>query len=71
MSLKYGDKQEFEPFNSNSSSYFHDYILKFCNIRIVLTVFTFSVLSEGFKLISECRVHNTKSSSKGLLFVPS
>ena len=71
----------FAPFNSHSSSYFHDYdILKFCDIiNIEACAFinncfnsnTFSVFAERFKLISESHAHNTRSSSKGLLFVPS
>ena len=70
----------FAPFNSHSLSYFHDYnILKFCNIINVETCAfinncfnsnTFSVFGERFKLISESHAHNTRSSSKGLLFVP-
>ena len=69
----------FAPFNSHSSSYFHDYnILKFCDIiTIEACAFinncfnsnTFSVFAERFKLILESHVHNTRSSSKGLLFV--
>ena len=71
----------FAPFNSHSSSYFHDYnILKFCDIinteacAFINNCFnsnTFSVFAERFKLISESHAHNTRSSSKGLLFVPS
>ena len=71
----------FAPFNSHSSSYFHDYnILKFCDIiTIEACAFinncfnsnTFSVFAERFKLISESHAHNTRSSSKSLLFVPS
>ena len=71
----------FAPFNSHSSSYFHDYdILKFCDIiNIEACAFingcfnnnTFSVFAKRFKLKSESHAHNTKSSSKGLLFVPS
>ena len=70
----------FAPFNSHSLSYFHDYnILKFCDIiNIEASAFikncfnsnTFSVFAERFKLISESHAHNTRSSSKGLLFVP-
>ena len=71
----------FAPFNFHLSSYFHDYsILKFCDIiNIEVSAFinncfnsnTFSVFSERFKLVSESHAHNTRSSSKGLLFVPS
>ena len=32
---------------------------------------TFSVFAKIFKLVSESHVHNTRSSSKGLLFAPS
>ena len=70
----------FAPLNSHSLSYFHDYnILKFCDIinietcAFIKTCFnsnTFSVFAERFKLISESHAHNTRSSSKGLLFVP-
>ena len=69
----------FAPFNFHLSSYFHDYsILKFCDIiNIEVSAFinncfnsnTFSVFSERFKLVSESHAHNTRSSSKGLLFV--
>ena len=68
----------FAPFNSYSSSYFHDYnILKFCDkiniealafINNVLIV-TFSVFAKRFKLVSESNAHNTRSPSKGLFFV--
>ena len=71
----------FASFNSHSSFYFHDYnILKFCDIiniqacSFISNYFnsnTFSVFAERFKLISESHAHNTRSSSKGLLFVPS
>ena len=71
----------FASFNSHSSSCFHDYnILKFCDIiNIEVCAFinncfnsnTYSVFAERFKLISESHAHNTRSSSKGLLFVPS
>ena len=71
----------FAPFNSHSSSYFNDYnILKFCDIiNIEACAFinncfnsnTFSVFAERFKVVSESHAHNTRSSSKGLLFVPS
>ena len=71
----------FAPSNFHSSSYFHDYnILKCCDIiNIEVCAFvnscfysnTFSVFGERFKLVSESYAHNTRSSSKGLLFVPS
>ena len=71
----------FVPFNSHSSSYFHDYnILKFCDIiNIEACTFinnyfdsnTFSVFAKGFRLVSESHAHNTRPSSKGLLFLPS
>ena len=71
----------FAPFNSHSSSYFHDNnILKFCGIiNIEACAFinncfnsnTFSVFAERFKHVSESHAHNTRSSSKGLIFVPS
>ena len=70
----------FAPFSSHSSFYFHDYILKFCDmINIEACAFinncfksnNFSVFAERFKLVSESDAHNTRSSSKGLLFVPS
>ena len=32
---------------------------------------TFTVFAERFKLVSESHAHNTRSSNKGLLFVPS
>ena len=69
----------FAPFNFHSSSYFHDYnILKCCDIINIeacasfnncFNSNTFSVFAERFKLISESHAHNTRSSSKGLLFV--
>ena len=52
--------------------------MKFCDIiNIEACAFfnncfnsnTFSVFAERFKLISESHAHNTRSSSKGLLFV--
>ena len=70
----------FAPFNSHSSSYFHDYILKVCDIiNIKACAFinncfnshSFSVFAKRFKRISESHAHNTRSSSKGLRFVPS
>ena len=70
----------FAPFNSHSSSYFRDYILKFCDImEIEVCTFinncfnsnTSSVFAERFKLASEPHARNTTSSSKVLLFVPS
>ena len=70
----------FSPFNSHSSSYFHDYILKFCDIiNIEAQAFinncfksnNISVFAERFTLASEFHAHNTRSSSKGLRFVPS
>ena len=71
----------FTPFSSHSSSYFHDYnILKLCDIiNIEACAFinncfnnnTFSVLAERFKFVSESCAQNTRSSSKGLLFVRS
>ena len=71
----------FAPFNSHSSPYFHNYnILKICDIiNITACAFinncfnsnTFSVFSERFKLVLEPHAPNTRSSSKGLLFVPS
>ena len=70
----------FASFNSHSSSYFHDYILKVCDIiNIKACAFinncfnshSFSVFAERFKRISESHAHNTRSSSKGLRFVPS
>ena len=71
----------FASFNSHSSSYFHNYnILKVCDIiNIEACAFinnyfnsdTFSVFAERFKLLLEPLVHNTRSSSKGLPFVPS
>ena len=71
----------FAPFNSHSSSYFHDYnILKFCDIiNIKACAFinncfnsnAFSVFAKRFKLKLVSHAHNTRSSSKGLLFVPS
>ena len=70
----------FVQFNSHSSSYFHDYnISKFCDItNIEACAFikncfnsnTFLVFTERFKLVLESHAHNTKSFSKGLLFVP-
>ena len=66
----------FAPFNSHSSSYFLDYILKFCDtINIEACAFinncfnsnTFSVFEERFKILSETHAHNSRSSSKGLL----
>ena len=69
------------PYNSHSSSYFHDYnILKFWDIvNIEICAFinncfnsnTFSVFAKRFKFTSESHAHNARSSSKGLLFVPS
>ena len=32
---------------------------------------TFSVFAERFEIVSESHAHNTRSSSKGLIFVPS
>ena len=71
----------FAPFNSHSSSYFCDYnILKFCDISDIeacgfinnyFNSNTFSLFAERFKLMSASHVHNIRSSSKGLLFVPS
>ena len=71
----------FVPFNSNSSSYFHDYnISKLCDfanieacvfIKYCFNSYDFSVFAERLKLVSESHAHNTRSSSKGLLFVPS
>ena len=71
----------FSPFNSHSSSYFHDYnIFKFCDIiNIEACAFVnncfnshnFSLFAERFKIVSETHAHNTRSSNKGLLFVPS
>ena len=71
----------FAPFNSHSSSYFHNYnILKFCDIiNIVACAFInnyfnsniFSVFAERFKLALETHAHSSRSSIKGLLFVPS
>ena len=65
----------FAPFNSHSSSYFHDYnILKLCDIvNIEACVFinncfnsyTFLVFTERFKLVSKSHAHNTRSSWKG------
>ena len=62
-------------------SYFYDYsIVTFCDIvniepcAFINNCFnsnTFSLFAERFELVSESHVHNTKSSSKGLLFVPS
>ena len=67
--------------NSNLSSYFHEYnILKFCDtVNIEACAFidncfnnnTFSAFAEKFKLVPESHAHNTRSSSKGLLFVSS
>ena len=67
--------------NSNLSSYFHEYnILKFCDtVNIEACAFidncfnnnTFSAFAEKFKLVPESNAHNTRSSSKGLLFVSS
>ena len=61
--------------------FFHDYnILKFCDIvNIEVCTFvnncfnrnTFSVFAERFIIVSESHARNTRSSSKGLLFVPS
>ena len=71
----------FAPFNSHSSSYFDNYnILKFGDIiNIEVCAFInncfsssiFSVFTERFKFVSESHAYNTRSSSKGLLFVPS
>ena len=71
----------FAPFNSHSFSYFHGCnILKFCDIlKIEACPFisncfnsnTFSLFTERFKLVLESHGHNTRSSSKSLLFVPS
>ena len=70
----------FASFKSHSSSYFHDYILKVCDIiNIKACAFinncfnshSFSVFAERFKRISESHAHNTRSSTKGLRFVPS
>ena len=65
----------FAPFNSHSSSDFHDYnILKCCDIiNIEACAFidncfnsnTLPVFAERFKLMSESHTHNTRSSSKG------
>ena len=67
--------------NSNLSSYFHEYnILKFCDtVNIEACAFigncfnnnTFSAFAEKFKLVPESHAYNTRSSSKGLLFVSS
>ena len=71
----------FAPLKSHSLSYFHDYsILKFRDIINIETCAfinncfnsnTFSVFAERFKVVSESHAHNTRSFSKGLLFVPS
>ena len=69
----------FAAFNSHSSSYFHHCILKFCDIvnieacAFIKNCFNsniFSEFAERFKLVSESHAHKTRSSSKGLLFVP-
>ena len=68
------------PFNLHLSSYFHEYsILKYCVIINIETCAfinncfnsnTFSLSAERFKFAAESHAHNTRSSSKDLLFVP-